>query len=177
MFSTKTRHHEALTNQFNNFSSIEFIFKATNIIEKLIWITISVCGTVWIGSILSIQIIQWKENPVLIRQENLDLTDMTYPAVTFCPQTISEFSIAEGFGSFLDLNRTLPTQAILIQNEAVIRYWRNKMPYVGCNLTWTQSLMSSLANYFDKCCKFRSGYKEKACQVRSVKFEKNSKNV
>ena len=168
MFSSKNRHQEALSNQFYNFTSLEFVSKASNIIEKLIWIIISVCGTVWIGSILFIQVTQWIENPVLLRQENLDLSDMTYPAVTFCPKTISEFSIAEGFGNFLDLNRTLPTQAVLIQNEAVIRYWRNKMPYVGCNLTWTQSLVTSLANYFDKCCKFRSGYKEKACQVRTI---------
>ena len=164
MFSTKNRNQEALTNQVYNFTSLEFVFKATNLIEKLIWIIISVCGTIWIGNIVFIQVTQWIENPVLLRQENLDLSDMTYPAVTFCPKTISEFSIAEGFGNFLDLNTSLPPQAISIRNEAVKMYWRNKLPFVGCT-NWILTYVSSLANYFDQCCKGKDQWKEKACKV------------
>ena len=169
MFNKKTRYQEALTNQFYNFTSLEFVSKASNLIEKLIWIIISVCGTVWIGNIVLIQVTQWIENPVLLRQENLDLSDMTYPAVTFCPKTISEFSIAEGFGNFLDLNKSLPSQAVSIRNEAVKMYWRNKLPYVGCILDhWINTHVSSLANYFDQCCKGQYQWKEKACKVRKV---------
>ena len=167
MFSTKTRYQEALTNQLYHFTCLDFVSKASNIIEKLIWIIISVCGTVWIGSVLFIQVTQWIENPVLLRHENLDLSDMTYPAVTFCPKTISEFSIAEGFGNFLDLNKPLPSQAVSIQNEAVKMYWRKKLPYVGCT-NWMKTYVNSLANYFDQCCKGRSPWKEKACKVRKI---------
>ena len=39
---------EELKNQFNNFSSIELVSKAANLIEKIFWISIAIGGTAWI---------------------------------------------------------------------------------------------------------------------------------
>ena len=95
MASKKTSYYDALNTQFNNFTSIDFVRKASNLIEKVIWITIAIIGTIWIGKILYTQLDVMNDFPVLKTKESMDLLKMTSPAITFCPKMASEYSVAE----------------------------------------------------------------------------------
>ena len=165
---------EKLKNQFNNFSSIELVSKAANLIEKIFWIAIAIGGTAWIcGFVLYDQIFQWFAFPVEQSIETLDLRNMIFPAVTFCPKVTSQFSVIEGLGNYLDLSKTVPSEAILIRNEAIKVYWRNRRQDVGCNMTWITSRVNSLAHFFENCC-----HNKPWCKVRLINFlDNNSINI
>ena len=152
MASLKTSYYDALNTQFNNFTSIDFVRKASNLIEKVIWITIAIIGTIWIGKILYTQLDVMNDFPVLKTKESMDLLKMTSPAITFCPKMASEYSVAEGLGNYLDLNKRIPHEAILIRNEAAKLHWENILENYGCDMTWTWTMVNSLANYYYNCC-------------------------
>ena len=143
--------------QLNNFTSIDFVSKTSNVIEKLMWITIAISGTIWIWSTFVTQMNDWNKFPVLKTKETLDLSKMTPPAITFCPKTMSEFAVLEGLGNQLDLNKKpLPSEVIFIRNEAVKMYWKNRIQKIGCDMTWTHTKATSLANYYNNCCQDKS---------------------
>ena len=148
-----------LANQIKSFTSIDFVSKTSNVIEKLLWIAIAICGTIWIWSTFASQMESWNEHPVMKNKETLELSEMTSPAISFCPKAISEFAVFEGLGNQLDLdNKPLPSEVLSIRNEVVKMYWRNRMNMTGirCNMTWTDSMITSLANYYDNCCDGKS---------------------
>ena len=163
MESSKKENYVALINQFNRFTSVEFVIKASNVIEKLIWIIIAVYGTTHIGNMLFSQLFMPNEFPVVQSKEILPLSEMTYPAVTFCPKVTPEFSVVEGMGNYLNLSKTVPSEAILIRNEAIKVYWRNRRQDVGCDMTWITSKVNSLAHFFENCCKNKPW-----CKVRFI---------
>ena len=152
MDKSKAKFKDRLRNQLNNFTSINFVAKATNAIEKLLWISIAIIGTIWIGYTMYTQIKNWNEFPVLQTKGTLDLSNMTFPAVTFCPKTMLEFGVVEGLGNYLDLDKSVPSEAISIRNEAIKIYWKNRRDVDGCDLSWTESEPSSFANYYYHCC-------------------------
>ena len=152
MASLKTSYYDALNTQFNNFTSIDFVRKASNLIEKVIWITIAITGTIRIGKILYAQLDVIYDFPVLKTKESMELLKMTSPAITFCPKMASEFSIAEGLGNYLDLQKQIPPESILIRTEAAKLHWENSIKNYGCDMAWTSSMVNSLANYYYNCC-------------------------
>ena len=152
MDSSKTTYRDQLTNQLGDFTSIRFVAKTANVIEKLLWISIAIVGTVYIGYTMFSQIQYWNEFPVLQTKGTLDLSNMTFPAITFCPKTVPQFGIVEGLGNYLDLNKFVPPEAIMIRNEAVKIYWRNRRQLDGCDLSWTAFEQNSFANYYYHCC-------------------------
>ena len=151
---SKTTYRDRLINQLSDFTSIRFVAKtANNVIEKLLWISIAIVGTVYIGYTMFSQIQYWNEFPVLQTKGTLDLSNMTFPAITFCPKTVPQFGIVEGLGNYLDLNKFVPSEAIMIRNEAVKTYWKNRRKEdIGCNLSWTAFEQNSFANYYYHCC-------------------------
>ena len=159
MNKLKTKFKDQLRNQLNDFTSINFVAKTTNAIEKLLWISIAIIGTSWIGYTMFTQIKNWNEFPVLQTQGTLDLSNMTFPAVTLCPKTMPEFGIVEGLGNYLDLDKSVPSEAISIRNEAIKIYWKNRREVDGCDLSWIAYEPNSFANYYYHCCHSTSTHK------------------
>ena len=148
-----------LDDQVKSFTSVDFVSKTSSVIEKLMWITIAISGTIFCWHTFGIQMVNWTEFPVLKTKETLDLSEMTSPAITFCPKGISEFAVFEGLGNQLDLDKKpLPSEVLFIRNEVVKMYWENRVNKtgIGCNMTWTQSIATSLSNYYDNCCQGKS---------------------
>ena len=160
MESNKTRYFDALNTQFNNFTSIEFVRKASNLIEKFIWMFIAVAGTIWIGKMLYVQLLVMEDFPVVKSKETSNLLNMTYPAVTFCPKMTSKLALIEGLGNYLDLNKGIPPEAFVIRNEYIKTNWQNRIKKVGCDMAWSTSETNSLANYYHNCCN-----RKKFCEV------------
>ena len=143
-----------LANQLKGFTSINFVCKTSNVIEKLMWTTIAICGTILVWRFFIIQMEEWNESPVMKTKVTSDLSNMTSPAVTFCPTMLSKFSVAEGLLNQLDLNKPLPSEVIAVRNEAIkMYYWKSRMDKNGCYMKMKQTAMvASLANYQNICC-------------------------
>ena len=154
METSKTRYYDALNYQFNNFTSIEFVRKASNLIEKLIWVIIAVGGTGYIGKLMYVQLFVMNSDPSILEKETISLLNLTYPAVTFCPKMTSDLAIVEGLGNYLNLSKGIPPEAIEIRNELVKMYWTNRIKEVGCDISWSRntSVVNSLAYYYYYCC-------------------------
>ena len=90
--------------------------------------------------------------PVVSSKETISLSNVTFPAITLCQKETSEFAIIEGLGNYLDLAKDVPSEAIVIRNEVIKRYWKSRMKEDGCNKSWFAADINSLANYYKNCC-------------------------
>ena len=103
MESTKTRYYDALNTQFDNFTSIEFVRKASNLIEKFIWVFIAVAGTIWIGKMLYVQLLVLEDFPVVKSKETTNLLNMITPSKRFIDRNSKKIESADSF-NFITFN-------------------------------------------------------------------------
>ena len=87
---------------FRGILFIDLTFKATNIVEKLVWLTIGLVGILWAGVFITNLIIQ--RNTFTVRSSDKKLTDIKYPAMTICSKASTKFAIAERMGNYLNGN-------------------------------------------------------------------------
>ena len=83
-------------------ASIDLTFKASNVIEKLIWSAIGLFGVFW--AIYFISYLVTVKNPITFTNLEVKLSDMKYPAMTICSKTSTKFAIAERMGNYLNGN-------------------------------------------------------------------------
>ena len=81
---------------------IDLTFKASNIVEKLIWLTIGLIGLLWASVFITNFVIE--KNTFTIRSTNVQLSDLKYPAMTICSKASTKFAIAERMGNYLNGN-------------------------------------------------------------------------
>ena len=102
--------------------TLKLTFEASNIIEKLLWITLGLSGCCYIIYLLFSQVISWDQNASFTTQKILDLSEIEFPAITFCSRGATKYSIVERLGNILDPNadetkkKILPLRNALIQN-------------------------------------------------------------
>ena len=82
--------------------SIDLTFKASNVLEKLIWTSIGIIGTLW--AIYFIAFLVTNKNPIIDTSLDVKLSDLKYPAMTICSETSTKFAIAERLGNYLNGN-------------------------------------------------------------------------
>ena len=105
--------------EFHGFTSIRLIHATRNVLEKILWISIAIVGTIWIGDLFITQVNYWNENPVLATKGTKALSDITAPAVTFCHKGVLKYSLVENLINILDVNKTIPSEFLQIRNEAI----------------------------------------------------------
>ena len=90
------------------------------IIEKLIWIAFAILGTTYFGHLLVSQITSWNEHSVITLKGHERISDIDYPAVTFCTMTNSKYAIMERIGNVLDLDSDFTKKHILpVRNDII----------------------------------------------------------
>ena len=87
---------------FRSIVSIDFTFKAPNIVEKIIWATIGIVGLFWVAYFVTYLVTH--KNPITITSTDVKLSDLKYPAITICPKTANKFAIVERLGNYLNEN-------------------------------------------------------------------------
>ena len=75
---------------------------ASNFLEKLIWIVIAIFGTTWFCYFINFQFEVWRDDGVYLAKADLELSDINYPAITFCSQGANKLGIVEGLGNYID---------------------------------------------------------------------------
>ena len=109
----------SLKEEFDGFSSIRLINATRNVLEKLLWLTIAVAGTIWIGDLFITQISYWNENPILSTRGSKALSDIKAPAITFCHKGTLKYSIVEKLVNYINIDKTIPIEIFQIRNEAI----------------------------------------------------------
>ena len=93
---------EKLKEEILGFRTLGLIKSATLIIEKLFWLLIVILGTIWFIFFIGFQITLWNTHPTTATKGQLALSDIDYPAVTFCSKVANKYGIVERFGNHLD---------------------------------------------------------------------------
>lgn len=100
---------ESCCNRWNNIPTIirsilfiDLTSKATNVVEKLFWLTIGLMGVVWVGVFMTALVTQ--RNTVTVRNYETKLSELKYPAMTICSKASTKYAIAERMGNYLNGN-------------------------------------------------------------------------
>ena len=75
---------------------------ASLIVERILWIVVAIIGFVWFISFTSSQIVLWNTHKTLVSKARLKLSDIDYPATTFCSKSANKYGIVERFGNHLN---------------------------------------------------------------------------
>ena len=87
--------------------TLELTNSASLVLERIIWVIVAISGLVWFISFTSAQITLWNNHKTLVSKAKLKLSDIDYPATTFCSKSANKYGIAEQFGNHLDPNGNL----------------------------------------------------------------------
>ena len=101
---------EKLKEEILGFRTIGLIKSATLIIEKLFWLLIAMAGTLWFFYFMGFQISLWNTHSTKATKGQLKLSDIDYPAVTFCSKVANKYGIVERFGNHLDPHAKLKNE-------------------------------------------------------------------
>lgn len=107
----------ALKDELRSISSLNFIAKSSNFIEKIFWATIAICGTLFIYDAMKSQLESWNSNPILKTQETLELKDLPIPDITLCHKAMLKYGPAERLINFIEPEKDVPKEVLAIRNE------------------------------------------------------------
>ena len=75
--------------------TLSLSFNTSNIIEKICWLLMWIFGSVLTFMIVSDQLESWKRNPTISSRKWVDLSEVPFPALTFCHQGNTRMEVAE----------------------------------------------------------------------------------
>lgn len=132
MMAKKRLNLTELKEELNDISSYRRALHTRNVLEKLLWISIALCGTGFIFHIVQNQLIYWNENQVLITKKSVPLSELKSPAVTYCSKGLYKNGLAERMINYLDNNvknneTQLPKEAVSIQVGILKTYIKKKV--------------------------------------------------
>ena len=99
------RYH-LLADELRNIGSIDLTCKATNFLEKFLWISFGLVGIAWFVFFM-IGVIE-DENHLTSIREDIKLKDVNYPAITICSDSTTKYALAERLGNYINPNLDLP---------------------------------------------------------------------
>ena len=102
--------------------TLKLTFEASNITEKILWISLALSGFSYISHLIFSQVISWNRNASFTTQKKVELSEIEFPAVTFCSRGATKYSIAERLGNLLDPNAEATKKNILPLRNALIQH-------------------------------------------------------
>ena len=151
---------QIIFDELRNITTIDLAHKTANILEKILWATIGIVGTIWAFFFIGSQFQMWNENPWLSTKADVDLSQLNYPAITFCSDGATKYAVAERLGNYIDpasMNRSqdITNLKTLILKQILPASW----------LT-SQVVMAEGKDAYDLYCKkSRSSDLKAACEV------------
>ena len=100
--------------------SIKLASEASAITEKLIWISFAILGSTYFGHLLISQIVSWNEHSVMGFKGYENISDIDFPAITFCTRTNTKYAIIERIGNALDFDSEFAKKLIIPIRNSVI---------------------------------------------------------
>ena len=147
-------------NELRNITTIDLAHKAANVLEKILWATIGIVGTIWAFVFISSQFQLWNENPWLSSKADVDLSQLKYPAITFCSEGATKYAVAERLGNYID--PTLMNGSQDMTNLKTLILEQILQPSVVSHVVMMQG-----KKYYESYCKKSRSIGDKAiCEVQ-----------
>ena len=102
---------------------LRFAFEASCIFEKLFWISLGLIGFVYIVNLLILQVNSWDENAYFVSRASLPLSNIEFPAITFCSRGTSKYAIVERLGNLFDPKNNETKKMILSLRNMLVQHY------------------------------------------------------
>ena len=135
--------NQAAKDEVANIRTLDLILKPSSFLEKIFWAILAIYGTYFIVyDVFYVQLVYWQENPALLTKENVKLSEMPLPSVTFCHKGLQKYGAVERLGNFIDPEKTVPKEIVGIRNEFLkVEFQKVKKRLKGINYCeWLFSL-------------------------------------
>ena len=145
-------------------TTINNTLEANNIVERILWLSLTLSGTFWMIWVVHLAFKEYTENPSFTVKTSSDLSEVDHPAITYCTEGSTKNAIAERIGNYLNANETLPKSLAALRSTLLKCVLREGQ---------TISSLESQYRYFDgtpstvKFCQQESNFDpfNKACEV------------
>ena len=111
--------------------TLELSKKTTLVMEKVLWILIALCGTVWFCFFMASQVKLWKENKIIISNAAMDLSEVDYPSITFCSERGYKYGVAQRLGNYLNPDKKINNQLLAWIRKATLMCAISLNPAIG----------------------------------------------
>ena len=153
---------KSIKEEILKFRTLELISTVNGIIEKIFWSLIALAGTIWFFYFMSFQIKLWNENKIVISPAATKLSDIKYPAVTFCSPSANKYGVAERLGNYLNPN-------IKVNHEFLTWIRKVAVNCISHNGTNKDMISTSDSMYKQYCVQMSPN--DTACKVK-ILFDK-----
>ena len=93
---------QTIFDELRNITTVDLVYNARCFFEKLLWAAIGIIGTIWAFVFFESQFKLWNESPWLTTRAHVHLSEVKYPAITFCSDGSTKYAIAERLGNYID---------------------------------------------------------------------------
>ena len=111
---------KTLMDELKDITTIGLAIKATNILEKILWATILLIGTIWAFHFITIQFQMWDAQPFIVMKADVSLAELSYPAMTICSHGSTKYAIAERLGNYIDPESDVLEKASSIKLQNIL---------------------------------------------------------
>ena len=98
---------QIIFDELRNITTVDLVYNARCFFEKLLWAMIGIIGTIWAFVFFESQFKLWNESPWLTTRAHVHLSQLPYPAITFCSDGTTKYAIAERLGNYIDPLKTM----------------------------------------------------------------------
>ena len=150
---------QIIFDELRNITTVDLVYNARCFFEKLLWATIGIIGTIWAFVFFESQFKLWNESPWLTTRAHVHLSEVQYPAITFCSDGATKYAIAERLGNYIDPLKTMNLSQDLTHLKMSIL--EKILPVIK----FTMSLQAGKKEYESVCRKGRHIGNENQCKV------------
>ena len=111
--------------EVRNITTIDLMYNAATVFEKVLWGLIGVFGSMWAVYFISMQLRE--DHASILLQGDLKSTEMKYPAISICPKITSKYAIAERLGNFID-PMNMPDELLSLRQDFFLRSLEITLP-------------------------------------------------
>ena len=128
--SDKAKHElkkfcQTLVNELRNITTIDLMYNAATIFEKVLWGLIGVCGSMWAVYFISMQLRE--DHASILLQGDIKSTELKYPAISICSKITTKYAIAERLGNFID-PMNMPDELLSLRQDFFLRSLEITLP-------------------------------------------------
>ena len=110
-----TTFYKEIFAELRNIKSIDLAYRGANVLEKMLWILMSVIGATWVVYFIS----SWDDDASVLIQGDSNTLELKYPAVTICPKVSTKYAIAERLGNYID-PMNLPKELLSLRQDFLL---------------------------------------------------------
>ena len=120
-FIMKSNTNDSIKRELQNIRTFDLTKESAHIYGRVVWSLIALFGLVWFFFFMKFQIQLWNDKNIILSKALMELSDIDYPAVTFCSKSANKLGVAERLGNYLNPDIKLDMEPLSWIKKSVIK--------------------------------------------------------